>query len=267
MAKQYDVPLRLVTPHMRGQKVKDAQWLMAGNSRFKGLATYKDGQIDGDYGPLSAQATRRTKYWLGYPDSTLKSQGAYEFGQVLYEYLLPDARRLLPDDYRGRRDKRLAASSADLNPGARALAAARKEIGYHESPAGSNNNKFGVEYGFNRVAWCAIFESIMFKHTGTPRFKYAAVELIHYDAQSNRNGLYIVRTPRPGDVIGYRFHGDPYAHTAFFVDWVSPGRTLKDLGGNTSVTDFANGGEVAEQNRDAGLVSFYARVSQVSPRP
>ncbi len=262
MAKQYAVPLRLTTPHMRGQAVKDCQWLMAGNNRFKGLATYKDGKIDGDYGALTAQATRRAKYWLGYHESSLD----YQFGQQLYEYLREKDWRPLPEAYRARRDKRLALATVDNNPGARALAAAHKEIGYHESPAGSNNNKFGVEYGFNRVPWCAIFESIMFKHTGTPGFHYAAVEAIFWDAQANRNRLYLVRSPRPGDVIGYGFHGDRYAHTAFFVDWVTPGKTLKDLGGNTSVSNFANGGEVGMQNRDVSLVTYYARVSALPGR-
>lgn len=259
--KQYTVPLRLVTPHMRGQKVKDAQWLLAGNNRFKGLATYKDGKLDGNYGPVTAQATRRAKYWLGYPAKALD----YQFGQTLYEYLRPEHWRPLPKAFQERREKRLAAVQ-DSNPGARALEAARHEIGYHESPAGSNSNKFGVEYGFNRVPWCAIFESIMFKHTGTPRFRYAAVEAIYWDARANRNGLYIVRTPRPGDVIGYKLHGDPYAHTAFWVKAVSGGDLL-DLGGNTSVTDFSNGGEVGEQRRSTTLVSFYARVSTIAARP
>jgi hypothetical protein len=259
MAKEFAVPLRLVTPHMRGQKVRDAQWLLAGHNRFKDLATYKDGTIDGDYGAVSAQATRRAKYWLGYPQTALDGS----FGQTIYEYLRPENWRPLPEAYRGRRDKRLAAAAAS-NPGARALEAARKEVGYHESPAGSNNNKFGVEYGFNRVPWCAIFESIMFKHTGTPRFRYAAVEAIYWDARANRNGLYIVRTPRAGDVIGYEFHGDRFAHTAFFVRFEDGG--LRDLGGNTSVSNFSNGGEVGEQFRPLSLVSYYARVSSVSAR-
>jgi hypothetical protein len=250
--KQYAIPLRLVTPHMRGQKVKDAQWLLAGNNRFKGLATYKDGKLDGNYGPVTAQAVKRAKYWLGYPTDALGNQNATSFGQVLYEYLRPKDWRPLPAAYRGRRDKRLAAAVV-TNPGARALEAARKELGYSEEPLGSNNTKFGREYGFNRVPWCAIFESIMFKHTGVPRFRYAAVEAIYWDAASNRNGLYLVRTPRPGDVIGYKFGADRFAHTAFFVTFERGG--LRDLGGNTGP------GQVLEQHRGLGSVSFYARVS------
>lgn len=112
MAKQYDVPLRLVSPHMKGQKVKDAQWLMAGHNRFENLATYKNGKIDGDYGPLTAQATKRVKYWLGYPDSSLDTI----FGQTLYEYLRENDWRPLPEAYRARRSKRLAAV-AETTPG------------------------------------------------------------------------------------------------------------------------------------------------------
>jgi hypothetical protein len=258
MAKQYDVPLRLVTPRMKGSAVKDAQWLLKGNNRFSGLAPYKDGKIDSEYGPLTEQATRRAKFWLGYPTQGI--DGA--FGQTLYEYLLPRSTnkwRPLPDAYRKRRDARVAQAAKEANPGARALALAKKEIGYHESPPGSNSNKFGIEYGWNRVAWCAIFESIMFKHSGTPKFRYASVEMIYLDATANRNGLYIVRTPRPGDVVGYRLHGDEFAHTAFFVNQIN-NKEILDLGGNTSVSNFSNGGEVGEQRRSTSLIHFYARI-------
>jgi hypothetical protein len=257
MAKQYAVPLRLVSPHIRGDKVRDAQWLMKEGSRFDGLATYKDGKLDGEYGPLTAQATKRTKFWLGYPLAACDMV----FGQTLYEYLLPKTSkwRPLPQPYAERRAQRLRAAQMSNNPGARALLLAKKEIGYHE-PHGGNGNKYGVEYGMNYQPWCAIFESIMFKHSGTPRFRYSYVGNIYWDAVANRNGLYIVRTPRPGDVIGYRLHGDEFAHTAFFVAQVNS-TTIRDLGGNTSVTNMANGGEVAEQNRSTGIVRFYARVA------
>ena len=254
MTKEYADPLLVTSPPVRGQKVKDAQWLLAGNNRFKGLATYKDGKIDGIYGVLTAQATKRAKWWLGYPDRACDGV----FGQTIYEYLRENNWRPLPDEYRQRRDRRIVAHAS--NPGERALEAAKKEIGYHESPAGSNLNKYGKEYGFNGVPWCAIFESIMFKHTGTARYRYAAVQAIYWDAASNRNGLYLVRTPRPGDVIGYKLHGDPYAHTAFFVRFIDA-NTLVDLGGNTGPANVSNGGEVMEQRRSTSVVNFYARVT------
>lgn len=256
---EFTNPLRLVTPHMRGQRVKDAQWLLAGNSRFEGLATYKNGQIDGDYGSLTAQATKRAKYWLGYPDNSLDTM----FGQTLYEYLRKEHWRPLPDAYRDRRQKRLANASSST-PCSRALAEAAKHIGYKEEPKhGMNDNMFGRWYGWNYVAWCAIFESYCFAHSGTPKYHYAAVEAIYWDAMANRNRLFIVRNPKPGDIVGYKVGSDPYAHTAFFDHWESQNSTFVDLGGNTGPTDISNGGMVMRQTRNISQVTYFARVGTV----
>jgi len=253
--KQYDIPLRLVTPHIKGNRVRDAQWLMAGHNRFTGLATYKDGKIDGDYGLLSAQATKRTKFWLGYPDNALDSI----FGQTLYEYLRMEHWRPLPKAYQDRRNARLKAAEESQNPGARAFAEAVKHIGYKEEPRhGVNDNMFGRWYGWNWVPWCAIFESYCFAHSGTKKYHYASVEAIYWDARANRNGLFIVRSPRKGDIVGYSFGGATYAHTAFFDHW--SGSKLVDLGGNTGPSDISNGGMVLRQERATSIVHFYARV-------
>jgi hypothetical protein len=254
--KEYATPLGLTTPNMRGPKVRDAQWLLAGHNRFPGLAPYKDGAIDSVYGTLTGQATRRAKYWLGYPDKALDTT----FGQTLYEYLREKDWRPLPAAYKKRRDTRLKQLADATNPGALAFALAEKEIGYREEPQhGRNDNKYGREYGFNYVPWCAIFESVMFKHAGHPDYHYAAVQAIYWDAMANRNRLYIVRTPRQGDIVGYRLHGDEFAHTAFFSRWAGDG-LLEDLGGNTGPSDISNGGMVMKQNRSTSIVHYYARV-------
>jgi len=253
VAKEFAASLILSTPYMRGQKVKDAQWLLKGNGRFQGLSPFKDHEIDGVYGPVSAQATRRAKYWLGYPPQSIDGV----FGQKLYEYLRPTRWRPLPKDYQTRRKQRLA--EAANTPGKKALDLAHREVGYHESPAYSNRTKFGIEYGFNGVPWCAIFESVMFKHAGYPRFRYAAVQQIYSDAVYGRNNLRRVWTPAPGDVVCYSLHGNRYAHTAFFDGWHDPGASFWDLGGNTSARDFSNGGEVARQVRTVGLVLAFVR--------
>jgi hypothetical protein len=243
---------------MRGDRVKDAQWLMAGNNRFKGLATYKDGKIDGDYGPLTAQATKRAKYWLGYPSDALNTM----FGQTIYEFLREHDWRPLPDSYRKRRDARIA-HTATTTPCERAFKEAEKHIGYREEPRhGINDNMFGRWYTWNFVAWCAIFESYCFYRSGTPKYRYAAVERIYYDAMNNNNHLFIVRNPKRGDIIGYNIGGDRFAHTAFFDHWVDD-RTLTDLGGNTGPTSISNGGMVMKQQRSRSMVSFFARVATI----
>jgi hypothetical protein len=240
---------------MKGQKVKDAQWLLAGHNRFTSLATYKDGKIDGDYGPLTAQATKRAKFWLGYPQSGLDTH----FGQSIYEYLRENDWRPLPEAYRKRREERLKATETAQNPGARAIEEAAKHIGYREEPRhGVNDNMFGRWYGWNFVPWCAIFESYCFAQTGTKKYHYASVEAIYWDAMANRNGLFIVRTPRKGDIVGYSLSGSRFAHTAFFDHW--DGSQLVDLGGNTGPTNISNGGMVLRQERSTRSVYFYARV-------
>jgi hypothetical protein len=98
--KQYTHPCRLTSPHEVSNRVRDIQWLLQGNNRFKGLAPYKDGEMDNEYGPLTAQAVRSAKKWLGYPASGQTNQ----FGQTVYEYLRKDDWRPLPTAFRERRD-------------------------------------------------------------------------------------------------------------------------------------------------------------------
>lgn len=253
--KEYAIPLVLTSPNVDGQKVNDAQWLMAGHSRFDGLATYKDGKIDGQYGLLSSQATKRTKFWLGYPLAACDGV----FGQTLYEYLRTDQWRQLPKANQTRRTERLAAAAE--TPGTKAMDFLAQYLGYHESPAGSNDTIFGKDYGFNGVPWCAEFETYGFKHTGYTKFKYASCELMYLDARANRNGLRLVFSPKRGDINIFNLHGDEFAHTSFFDKYIDQAAgTFQDFGGNTGPADESNGGEVLRQERAISTVSHFVRV-------
>lgn len=254
--KQYDTPLELTTPRMQGQAVKDAQWLMAGHNRFTGLATYKDGAIDGDYGPLTAQATWRTKYWLGYPEKAIDRS----FGQTLYEYLLDsDPKKVLPEEYQARRKQRLAAAAQ--THGKVALDKAITQLGTKESPFGSNRQQYGTWYGMNGVPWCAIFISWCFGNTGYKTFRYSYVPAVHSDASFCRNRLCVVRSPQPGDLALFTFHGTRDAHIEFFEKWQTQGNTFSSVGGNTSASNWSNGGEVGRQTRYASNISAFVRVT------
>ncbi len=253
--KEYAIPLVLTSPHMTGTKVRDAQWLMQGHSRFPDIKTYK-GTIDSDYGVASRDATKRAKYWVGYPSSSCDGV----FGQTLYEYLRTNDWRPLPDAYRARRQARIDA--ATITPGKKALAYAINEIGNHESPAGSNLQKYGAWYGFNGVPWCAIFESYCFGHTGHATYRYAACEQIYHDAANGNNGLRLVYSPQPGDLNIFNLGGDPFAHTSFFERWTDTAAgTFTDVGGNTGPSNISNGGAVMRQTRQRGMVSHFVRVA------
>jgi murein DD-endopeptidase MepM/ murein hydrolase activator NlpD len=65
-----------------GQNVKDAQWLLSGNNRYK-HGTYH-GKIDGSFGDATAKATKDMKYYLGYAKSMVNEK----FGPDLYKYLI-----------------------------------------------------------------------------------------------------------------------------------------------------------------------------------
>jgi CHAP domain len=253
--KQYDIPLELTTPRMVGQRVKDAQWLLAGHNEIKvggPLATYKDGAIDGDYGPLTAQATLRAKYWLGYSTKSVNNS----FGQTLYE-LLNGTLKLSEDNLRVRKQRLTA---VEMSAGAKALEQAITQIGTEESPHGSNRQKYGSWYGMNGVPWCAIFASWSFAQSGYKTFRYSYVPAVHSDATYCRNRLCVIRTPRPGDLACFSFGGSRDAHIEFFEKWINEGSTFYSVGGNTGASSFNNGGEVARNTRYVSTVDAFVRV-------
>src|SRR5438552_1138011 len=95
-------PLALTSPHARGQKVKDAQWLLGGHGpKFR---AFYHGKIDGEYGKRTAEATKEAKFFLGYPKRLINDK----FGLRLYNYL--DGKKKLPSLYAIRRSRRLKAA-------------------------------------------------------------------------------------------------------------------------------------------------------------
>jgi hypothetical protein len=98
---QYEKPIVLRNPPETGQRVRDAQWLLAGNNRHK-IKTYA-GAIDGIAGPSTMAACSQMKWRLGYPtDSLLRT-----FGQTLYDYLRTDGNhKPLPLAYQERKLRR-----------------------------------------------------------------------------------------------------------------------------------------------------------------
>jgi hypothetical protein len=251
---EFEVPLVLTTPLIRGQRVKDAQWLLAGHNRWRDfhdpIRTYK-GPIDGQYGPLTATATKRAKYLLGYVDNAINGQ----FGQQIYNYLTDTK---LPKDMLETRMARL--KEMEKPPKAKALEMALGYQGVKESPFGSNRQMFGQWYGMNGVPWCAIFVSYCLTHNGR-YFHYSYVPAIVEDARYGRNKMSLTNDPQPGDLVSYTFHGKPNAHTAFFHSWADVKHyAFYDVGGNTGPVNMSNGGEVLKQERNITQVTHFIRL-------
>ena len=96
--------LHLTNPYMKGEDVKDAQRLLEHNE----YGNFRPGTVDGEYGPATAEATRRAKSALGYEDKDVN--GA--FGQLLHDYLAGTTP--LPAEYKKRAAQRKQhATSAD----------------------------------------------------------------------------------------------------------------------------------------------------------
>lgn len=135
----------------------------------------------------------------------------------------------------------------------KALSAAKAQLGYKESPSGSNNTKFGSWYGVNYQPWCAIFCTWCYETQGdSPSFvkgsRYAYVPYVVSDAQNGRYGLSLTSSPIPGDLVCYDWDGDVYDHIGLFEDGGTS--SWKAIEGNTSTSNNSNGGQVMRRDRN-----------------
>lgn len=152
---------------------------------------------------------------------------------------------------------------------AAALAAAREWLGYVESPAGSNATVFGRWYGMDHQPWCAMFVAYCYEVEagGSPSFaqgqRYSYVPYIVNDARAGRNGLSVVSSPLPGDLVCFDWQRDgTFDHVGLYDDDAGDGYFLA-LEGNTSTSDNSNGGQVMQRTRhpsDATIV--FVRVAE-----
>ena len=132
--------LALTSPHMTGDDVKYAQNLL------KRAGYYKAGS-GGEFGPLTAQATFRAKYWLGYakPEQT--------FGTSLEKHLLGLTQPSPAMQKRIDRRKKLAQATPVRE---KALAQMEKLVGLVEEPPGSNHvPAINGWWGHGDGPWCA----------------------------------------------------------------------------------------------------------------
>lgn len=150
----------------------------------------------------------------------------------------------------------------------RALARAESQLGYKESPPGTNDNKYGVWYPMNYQPWCAMFVTWCYENEGnSPAFvqgsRYSYVPYIVADAQARRNGLSITQDPIPGDLVAYDWSYDTvFDHVGVFSGWTSL-TTFEAIEGNTSTSSNSNGGEVMRRSRStSGQKTVFVRVDE-----
>src|SRR4030095_514551 len=154
-----------------------------------------------------------------------------------------------------------------------ALKKAISQLGTKESPAESNNVKYGSWYGQNYQPWCAMFVTWCFEHGAadlgldSPSFvkgsRYAYCPYIVNDARSKKYGLSTTDDPIPGDVVVYDWSYDTvYDHVGIFEKDLGGGQ-FQAIEGNTSLNNNSNGGEVMRRTRSkSGQGTCFVRVKE-----
>ena|SRR6218665_1345137 len=137
--------------------------------------------------------------------------------------------------------------------------ASETEIGYKEYPENSNKTKYGKWFGFDGVAWCAIFVSWCYDKAGTPLGNIGFAKgmagcqtaVAHYTKTKQ-----ITKTPTAGDIVFFDWNGDGrYDHTGIFVRQIDA-KTFETIEGNTSAANQSNGGEVQRRKREYKFALF-----------
>ena len=135
------------------------------------------------------------------------------------------------------------------------LAVARKELGYTESPAGSNRTKYGKWFGLDGQPWCMMFVQWCFRQAGAqdllPALTASCGALMR---AAQAKGCWITDGYQPGDVVIYDFPGNNVKtdHCGIVVTALTDG--VRNIEGNTGVGNDSNGGEVMERTRSLSVI-------------
>mgnify|MGYP002512385912 CR=1 FL=1 len=133
---------------------------------------------------------------------------------------------------------------------------AQGEIGVKESPANSNMQKYGKEYGANGTAWCCQFVWWVFKHAGASELFYGGKKTAYCPTLMNyykKQGQFFTKDFKAGDIIFFDFNGNNQPDHVGIVERVS-GSTVYTIEGNTSTTNDANGGQVMRRTRTKSTI-------------
>lgn len=138
------------------------------------------------------------------------------------------------------------------------LVIASRQIGYKESPPGTNHNKFGVWYGMNAQPWCALFVSYCFYQAGLPLRATTAKGFAYcpYGVQWFRHQGKFDKHPRSGDVVFFDWGGDGISDHVGIVESVNA-NSVTTIEGNTSAGNNSNGGEVQRRVRSLGSIQGF----------
>lgn len=142
----------------------------------------------------------------------------------------------------------MAATATDF------VAKAASQIGVKESPANSNNTKYGQWYGMNYEPWCDMFVSWCADQIGAldlvGKYAYCPYHVDYF----KKKGWWLDREekPQPGDLIFFANEG--VACHVGIVERRNGTVSVTTIEGNTSTSSNDNGGAVMRRERKYGTV-------------
>lgn len=240
--------LMLTSPHMKGKDVKEAQKALR-------KAGYYHGIIDGDYGPVTGNASALAKWTLGYAENKVTTT----CGDALIAFISGKRKPTLLMKQRAKSRQKKSFL------GEKAILVAGQYEGLSENPPNSNEVMFSNWYGIIGP-WCAMFVTYCMVTAGSKGFKrgsyWAYCPYILADAKANRNGLTLIKAAqvKPGDVVLFDWNHDGTAdHVGLTTSTVKNG-SFSTIEGNTSGSNPSDGGSVARKTHDLSNVIAFIRV-------
>jgi CHAP domain len=234
------------SPMMKGPEVRALQTLLRQNWTGQ---DFMQGVVDGEFGPETARACVRAKYWLGYPEDAQRPTA----GDALIEFL--EKKASLTAEMQQRRRQRL--EQARRQPlRLKALAEAARDVGMVESPANSNRCRISEDWGLIGP-WCAMAVSTWYVRAGSQAFRKGAdwayvPYLLSAAEHASADGLALTRVPNPGDIVCFDWDRDGVPdHTGLVSEW--RGGPFTTIEGNTSsgtAGSQSNGGGCYRRSRD-----------------
>ena len=135
------------------------------------------------------------------------------------------------------------------------LAVALAELGYTESPAGSNRTKYGKWFGLDGQPWCMMFVQWCFRQAGgqdlLPALTASCGALMR---AAQAKGCWVTGGYQPGDVVIYDFPGSNVkTDHCGIVEQLSGGGIIA-IEGNTGSGNDADGGQVQRRVRSNKVI-------------
>ncbi len=135
------------------------------------------------------------------------------------------------------------------------LAIARKELGYKESPAGSNRTKYGAWFGLNGQPWCMMFIQWVFSQAGAESLLAArTASCWAFMRAAQTAGRWVTGGYQPGDVVIYDFPGNNVKTDHCGIVEQLAGGGIMAIEGNTGAGNDTNGGQVQRRVRSNKVI-------------